>query len=58
MYGVITIDSDLQRFFESSVGEFVNSVASEDPEHELSWTQLYREFEALMEEKVSDLYVY
>ena len=55
MYGVITIDADLQRFFKSNVGTFVTKVAEESSEHNLVWSEVYREFETLMEEKLEDI---
>jgi len=57
MYGVITIDADLQRFFKEHINSFMYSVAEDSSEHQLLWSEIYGNFEELMEEKLEDIAV-
>lgn len=55
MYGVLTCDVDLKKFFDSNLPSFICKVEEGDETHEIEWTSIYGEFEALMESKLEDI---
>ena len=56
MYGTITVDKDLGAFFSDNISSFLRKQDDRgDDEHDLGWTGIYRQFEALMERKLGEI---